>query len=521
MVDDGSKAMGMVDARLVAGLLGEAAGRESVPDVAERVVGRLAELAATRRVHRTRWSTAALLTLGLGALAWIAVRSRDAADDPPADPPAIEAPQDPVEADPLPTAVVVLALSEAPDDARNVRLEVVGEGEGWFEGIEKLTRLERLELGDARSSPGRAVPRPRTAQVIQHDAFAPLTDCGSLRILQFRGLAGIQATHVASLAGLPALRALHFDSSGEKLDPALAGAIAQLPALESLDLRGSPVTTEGLERLARIESLRELGFRANPGLDAKGMAVIASIGHLRSLALRQIDNAMNMFTNRGAPTGFKLLDPEFLKTLPALEHLDLADNLIFPERVAALPKSLRSLSLAGVLGLENGIEGFAAALLALPELRSLEFHAGTRPSEFARLAKKDVPFVDPELAILEQTLTARLFERLVIGRLPQREGPLAEALAAQSLLRELRITWSMSRGESEETLDLGFAAHLANLEVLVLDIHHGQAAKRLDALDFAPLAELPKLRRLVLPGWRGRHLNRAREALRSTVEVSH
>ena len=98
---------------------------------------------------------------------------------------------------------------------------------------------------------------------------------------------------------------------------------------------------------------------------------------------------------------------------------------------------------------------------------------------------------------------------------------LTEALANQSLLRELRITWNMARGESDETLDLGFAAHLANLEVLVLDVHHGQAAKRLDALDFAPLRDLPKLRRLALPGWRGRHLNRARESLGPSVDVSH
>jgi hypothetical protein len=188
-------------------------------------------------------------------------------------------PQSPAPASPaadlrgVETAAIPLELTLAEQMAAiergastRILVEQEAQGDQDLIALGKLSKLTDLLLDHAASE-------------FHADGVAALADLPDLQHLRIRGR-GINAECLRELAKIKSLRILnvpHAEFADEGLE-----ILAELPNLESLRFGSSLVTDEGMKTLARFPAIRQLHLIDVPITDA-GLAELAKIDRLQSL----------------------------------------------------------------------------------------------------------------------------------------------------------------------------------------------------------------------------------------------
>jgi Leucine-rich repeat (LRR) protein len=217
--------------------------------------------------------------------------------------------------------------------------------DGGLAHLKRLGKLRDLELNstpvtDAGLAELAAIP---TLRDLRLDG-AQITDAGRdhLRDLDLEGL-GIGATAVSD-AGLATLRNFRLKELSLHRNTNLTDAgmrhLAEQTAMETLMMRGVPITENGLshlrnlkslrklnaslvvndagmEHLCQLTSLRELGLYSNPGITDAGAAHLARLRNLEFLQLQFTsvgDATLDIFNDLAA---LRFLDLRGTKTSPA------------------------------------------------------------------------------------------------------------------------------------------------------------------------------------------------------------
>jgi uncharacterized protein (TIGR02996 family) len=128
-------------------------------------------------------------------------------------------------------------------------------------GLRSLCLAHCTEIGDVACA---AIAHMAELELLDL-ASTSVTAAGVRAVLPLRQLAHLDLSFLdlgdaalGALAGHPALRGLSIAFAGELTDRVI-DTLETLPGLEVLDLAGSAITPAGIERLARLPQLRELG----------------------------------------------------------------------------------------------------------------------------------------------------------------------------------------------------------------------------------------------------------------------
>jgi Leucine-rich repeat (LRR) protein len=286
-----------------------------------------------------------------------------------------------------------------------------------------LPRLQRLALRrvsgvsdaglDALASLGQLEVLALVEMDISGKALAKLGRLDRLRSLDVRKCEGLKADDYRLLPALKSLRELKI--CGPSTTDQAMEAVAAMPALESLVLEDSPVTADGLQRLAAVGGLaarlRSLTFTRCYGVTDDTLRIVAAMPRLQSLSIRKCPVTGDFLTRwadvpaeklpqlralvvngaflsdkafavlpRFAPSLKRLdlsrvtLSPEALKVigeLAGLETLLLAECSLSDEAIGPIAnlKKLTTLDLSGNYGVTDKSAGL---LRALPRLKRLE-----------------------------------------------------------------------------------------------------------------------------------------------------
>jgi Leucine-rich repeat (LRR) protein len=216
------------------------------------------------------------------------------------------------------------------------------------EDAEAIKALEKMgaRLTRDEKAPGRPVIRATNllgGPPGQESPLKHVARLGFLRELSMPSTPGLTARDLASLEALTSLEAL--DLSYCAIDDAGLAAIAKLPALKRLRLRGSAVTAAGLQALASLTRLTELDLGYCPGLDDQSASHLAGLTSLERLELPGCKGPQGM---EGA-IGLTDAGVSHLAGLTALTQLDLSGIPLGDEGV----KKLATLKRLVALNLED------------------------------------------------------------------------------------------------------------------------------------------------------------------------
>lgn len=422
---------------------------------------------ATRRqpVRSPRWLVAAMVLLGVAVVAAVVATNT-------VGPALAVAPQEPA---PLPPVVKVRGTAEllALDrSTTNVRFQF-----GKAEELGELARLPQLRAIHLEPDPDLADERRTTAVWM----LSPLVDCPCLEQVTIGNFAELGAVEFTALTRLPKLRSLTLFGNDKVVDAELGALLGNL-ALRELVLQGLTIRPEGLRAIGGLPRLERLELRDCDGLLACDLSHLYGLRGLRSLALVGCGAGRGRLTQGPGtavlvelPVTVQLGEGAILtsvwmeglgEALPLLRELDLSRSQLDDGVIAALPVRLQVLNLMSAGGFT---ERAVAALAALPELR--DFSGGVA-----------APFqvITLQVGAWIPLLNAGRLRRLCLGGLLTRE--VLDALPALRGLQELRL-------ECDEP-------------VVEFRYPGGQEARKvpMPVPDFAPLAQLRKLERVVLRG---------------------
>ncbi len=304
-----------------------------------------------------------------------------------------------------------LALRDVPlSDAQLARL------------LGNLPRLQRLALRrvngvsdaglDALHSLGRLEVLALVEMDISGKALAKLGRLDRLRSLDVRKCEALKAGDYGSLAALKHLKELKL--AGSSADDRALELVARIPLLESLVMEDSPLSAQGMQRLAAgglAGRMRSLTFTRCYGVADDALRVVTALPRLESLSIRKCPVAgeflmpwadapaeklprLETFVLTGAflPDKAVAVLPTFAATLT---RLDLSRVILSPDAMKSIGElgGLESLLLSGcsltdeairpianlkklsTLDLSDnyGVTDKSAALLrALPRLKRLE-----------------------------------------------------------------------------------------------------------------------------------------------------
>lgn len=194
-------------------------------------------------------------------------------------------------------------------------------------------------------------------------ADTDLTDLGASHLVKFRNLTRLSLFYcnitnqgLRHISELSQLEVLNLDSR-EISDSGLFH-LRNLQRLRSLDLFSGRITDSGCAHLARIKALESLEL-CGGGVGDLGCSLISGLHKLTSLNLSQNER----ITNRGAKA---------LGSLKNLKALNLSNTGVDATNLS-LPKSLQSLALYGVRGIDDG-HGMSLLQSDLPSLKCLRLN---------------------------------------------------------------------------------------------------------------------------------------------------
>ncbi len=327
----------------------------------------------------------------------------------------------------------------------------------------------------------------------------PLAKLERLEVLWLPHELGVTPDLLAPLAGHPSLSELQFVRDGFTIDERFVAALAAIPKLRSLHFRFVPLSSTVLHHLTALP-LRSLEFEYSSGLDAAGWRQLLTMRSLERLSFddwswpRKATKADDAEWRPGSA------DVGRLRELPRLRHLELRYCDVDDEQLAALPESLNSLHLAGTQLTADGI----GALRRFVALRELDFdtHIGGLRSIAQLFAPESEAAADAVASALPSLRLRKLSYR---GALTT---ALAEAIGAQPELRDVEITSKKPAPELAALLFANIPAQRVVWRAPVAAEGNAALAKRPDLQelelhgdtisDLAPLADAPRLERLVL-----------------------
>ncbi len=227
---------------------------------------------------------------------------------------------------------------------------ISGISDAGLAALSKLPRLEVLSL----------VEMPITGK-----GLASLRDIPRLRSLDLRKCESLRTADYRCLATMNRLRELKVAGSATG-DPIIE-SLAALPALDSLLIEDSPVSTEAIRKLAESAlagRLRSLGFTRCYGVTDDALQIASAIPHLESFAIRKCPVSGEFLLSWAKSCGDMpsrlsklVLTDAFLseggleslpKLAPSLRELDLSRDALSPQAMLTIAKlaDLESLRLS-------------------------------------------------------------------------------------------------------------------------------------------------------------------------------
>jgi hypothetical protein len=268
-------------------------------------------------------------------------------------------------------------------------------------GLERLAPLERVRVLDLRY-----------AEAVTDVGIAHLKHWRKLETLQLRGTKVTSSLfeHIAKMATLRSLDVEHT-----RVNDDLFEELANLPRLERLAFGGNKMSGAALPLLKLLPSLRELSVAGDQRTDSGLWSVAVSDSNVAQIA-----------------------------ELGALRALDLGDTDLSDHGVARLAelRELRTLDLSG-----TGVTGRGLAALApLPELRHLKLWRARSVGDdavphllaMAKLEKLELPETSLSAAGLAELTQKKGLEQLYLGGLDL--AP-ADVEAARQALPGCLVSW--------------------------------------------------------------------------------
>ncbi|MFN8823407.1 MAG: hypothetical protein ACK501_00430 [Planctomycetota bacterium] len=358
--------------------LDEALGGERAPDVTAQVIARAAagerpllgpeDVPVGAGLWRQLW-LAALLLLGLGVVGGVAWMQRAGAGrDHPAQFVAAPSMQDPGDGELGEGEIVVVRsrqeVASLPTDLRAVKVELGKRGMEELvdrcpkleilivEGVHPDVRPRRKDQDDTATTAELMTLVGRLSELRDlrlgylHDAdasLAPLRQLAKLRSLALQFSFGIEQEGAEVVASLQGLETLRIDCMEEPIRPVLLRAIAELTALEHLELHSdySPELRDS-KLLAALKQLRELRIHLGAPFGPPGSSAVHDDVIQDWPALRRLWIPHAMVTEQ---IGARLVE----KT-PALIELDLGGCSLDVATVRGVLQlsQLQKLCIAGV-----------------------------------------------------------------------------------------------------------------------------------------------------------------------------
>ncbi len=375
------------DPRIEAGLA-ELLGGEHAPDVAAAVVRRWQhERDAGRRGSRSKLLIAAVLLLGLGAVAgtaWMAGRATDLPDTP---------------ATQEPTFVVVRSAADVRVLAADVRAieghDLPTDAIAAIAARPQTTAL-RLRYGAQTQeyAGGLSIHQDeKNRRSVDDAALLPLARLSALQQFELAGARNVEGSFLAALAGRQHLRQLALvscDIADEHLRH-----LVDLPALDDLVVQGNlRLTGRGIATITACARIDELDLLGCPLLTGQDLAQIAAMTQLRHLRLRNVSLVRGDDAAPTAAEAAAFAAAEAASQRPdagvtdatvlalarlRLQFLDLDWSKVGDVGVAGLAAmdSLLSLSLQGTQVTTAGVRRLPRSLLVLHLQQCPALDAGT------------------------------------------------------------------------------------------------------------------------------------------------
>ena len=284
-------------------------------------------------------------------------------------------------------------------------------------------------------------------QQLEVDALAPLCALPALEQLTLPYCASLSPAHLRKLAACKRVARVHFLTDSLRLDAATVAALAEWPALRELELGVIVVSADGLAALSTLPRLERLSLWNCRELDAAGWAAVCTLKNLRALSLGGVGqpDILARMQRRDPVDSWSadLAAIRALAALPNLRELELAECVLVPGALAALPKQVTALDCRG--------GGLAAS-----QLRELRQLGGLRTLRLGDVGGSDSERDEFRREVAELLGVLRLDGFHWSGRV---SAELRRAIAGQADLRELSLPCSA---------ELDFVAGLPKLERLEL-----------------------------------------------------
>ncbi|HEX5052699.1 MAG TPA: hypothetical protein VFZ65_13060 [Planctomycetota bacterium] len=399
---------------------------------------------------RSSWLAAAVVLLGLGVAAGVALLHGAGQDAMAQDPAWDDVVDPPYERFEQWLDVDGAALASTAKDADCLRVRLADPAD-----LDRLAGFDRLRALSLTWADG-----AQKGGLLGEATLRVLTSLPSLDKLYLADGLLCDAGQLRALRTAPRLRELRLQ--GAALDPALARALVELPRIAHLQLYDGTATAEGIAVLEGLPELTVLELRS-VDIDA---GVVLAIGRLRTLRVIKLYGtglATPWLSDAGARAFCEL---------PHLTAVWLRSVTLEAGALAALPKDLTWLGLESVNGVDaDALRGVATQL---PGLKGLTL----------RLSQDEIP------------VAAELVRKLPLQRFRYSGNPskaLWAALAGKASLRALDLKLFSAPPS--------VLAHVLELPAVErLFVLGGPPA----ASDLAPLREHPRLRTvdwmLVPPG---------------------